>query len=37
MAVDVTKSARASGMIMGHAVNPLVHQGDSLIHVGEMQ
>lgn len=37
MAVDVTKSARASRMILGHARNPLVHQGDSLIHVGEMQ
>jgi len=28
--------ARASGMIMGHAVNPLVHQGDSLVHIAEM-
>lgn len=28
--------SRASGMIMGHAVNPLVHQGDSLVHVAEM-
>ena len=28
--------ARASGMIMGHAVNPLVHQGDSLVHIAAM-
>lgn len=29
--------ARASGMIMGHAVNPLVHQGDSLVHIAEVE
>lgn len=29
--------ARASGMIMGHAVNPLVHQGDSLVHIAVME
>ncbi len=29
--------ARISGMIMGHAVNPLVHQGDGLVHIAETE
>lgn len=29
--------SRASGMIMGHAVNPLVHQGDSLVHIAGIE
>jgi predicted deacylase len=28
--------ARVAGMIMGHAVNPLVHQGDGLVHIAEL-
>lgn len=27
--------ARDGGMIIGHAVNPLVHQGDGLVHIAE--
>ena len=29
--------ARVSGMVMGHAVNPLVHQGDGLVHIAELE
>lgn len=29
--------ARANGMVLGHAVNPLVHQGDGLIHIAELE
>jgi predicted deacylase len=29
--------ARVSGMVMGHAVNPLVHQGDGLVHLAELE
>jgi predicted deacylase len=29
--------ARMSGMILGHAVNPLVHQGDGLVHIAELE
>lgn len=29
--------ARMDGMILGHAVNPLVHQGDGLIHLAEIE
>jgi len=29
--------ARTSGIIMGHAVNPLVHQGDGLVHIAETE
>lgn len=25
--------ARSSGIVMGHAVNPLVHQGDAVVHI----
>jgi predicted deacylase len=25
--------AKASGLVMGHAVNPLVHRGDGLVHI----
>ena len=28
--------ARASGIVMGHTVNPLVHQGDALVHIAEV-
>jgi len=28
--------ARTTGIILGHTVNPLVHQGDALIHVAEV-
>ena len=28
--------ARVSGLVMGHAVNPLVHQGDALVHIAEL-
>lgn len=28
--------ARTGGMVMGHAVNPLVHQGDGLVHIAEL-
>jgi predicted deacylase len=28
--------ASASGLIMGHAVNPLVHQGDGLVHIARL-
>ncbi|MDX1646118.1 MAG: succinylglutamate desuccinylase/aspartoacylase family protein [Longimicrobiales bacterium] len=28
--------ARVGGMILGHAVNPLVHQGDGLVHIAEL-
>ena len=28
--------ARGPGIVMGHAVNPLVHQGDGLVHVAEV-
>lgn len=28
--------ARMDGMILGHAVNPLVHQGDGLVHIAEV-
>lgn len=28
--------ARTDGLILGHAVNPLVHQGDGLIHIAEL-
>jgi predicted deacylase len=28
--------ARVSGIVMGHAVNPLVHQGDALVHIAEV-
>lgn len=29
--------ARMDGMILGHAVNPLVHQGDGLVHLAEIE
>lgn len=29
--------ARTRGMIVGHAVNPLVHQGDGLIHIASLE
>ncbi len=29
--------ARMDGMILGHAVNPLVHLGDGLVHLAEVQ
>lgn len=29
--------ARTPGIVMGHAVNPLVHQGDGLVHVAEVR
>ncbi|MDX1492836.1 MAG: succinylglutamate desuccinylase/aspartoacylase family protein [Longimicrobiales bacterium] len=28
--------ARTGGVILGHAVNPLVHQGDGLVHIAEI-
>lgn len=28
--------ARIGGVVLGHAVNPLVHQGDGLIHIAEV-
>jgi predicted deacylase len=28
--------AGTSGLVMGHAVNPLVHQGDAIVHVAEL-
>ena len=28
--------ARIGGLILGHAVNPLVHQGDGLVHIAEL-
>lgn len=28
--------ARMDGLILGHAVNPLVHQGDGLVHIAEL-
>jgi predicted deacylase len=28
--------ARIGGLILGHAVNPLVHQGDGLVHIAEV-
>lgn len=28
--------AGMAGIVLGHAVNPLVHQGDGLIHIGEV-
>ncbi len=28
--------ATASGMVAGHAVNPLVHQGDGLVHIARL-
>lgn len=27
--------ARSTGVVMGHSVNPLVHQGDALVHIAE--
>lgn len=29
--------ARMDGIILGHAVNPLVHQGDGLVHLAEIE
>ncbi len=29
--------ARMDGIILGHAVNPLVHQGDGLVHIAEVE
>ena len=29
--------ARISGIVMGHAVSPLVHQGDGLVHIAETE
>jgi len=29
--------ARVTGIVMGHSVNPLVHQGDGLIHIAEVE
>jgi len=29
--------SRATGIVMGHAVNPLVHQGDALVHIAEVE
>jgi predicted deacylase len=28
--------ARVTGIVMGHSVNPLVHQGDALVHLAEV-
>jgi uncharacterized protein len=28
--------SRVTGIVMGHAVNPLVHQGDALVHIAEV-
>jgi hypothetical protein len=28
--------APVTGIVMGHAVNPLVHQGDALVHVADI-
>jgi hypothetical protein len=28
--------SKATGIVMGHAVNPLVHQGDGLVHIAEL-
>jgi predicted deacylase len=30
-------TATVSGIVMGHAVNPLVHQGDGLVHLAESE
>jgi len=30
-------TATVSGIVMGHAVNPLVHQGDGLVHLAETE
>jgi len=32
-AVEV--KAKVAGMAMGHAVNPLVHRGDGLVHIAK--
>jgi predicted deacylase len=32
-----TVRARVDGMVLGHTVNPLVHQGDALIHLAVVQ
>lgn len=32
-----TVVARIGGIVLGHAVNPLVHQGDALVHIAEIQ
>jgi predicted deacylase len=29
--------ARVTGMVMGHAVNPLVHRGDGIVHIAELE
>lgn len=29
--------ARTPGLVMGHGVNPLVHQGDALVHIAELE
>ncbi len=29
--------SKVAGMVMGYAVNPLVHQGDGLVHIAELQ
>lgn len=29
--------ARSTGLVMGHAVNPLVHQGYGLVHIAELE
>lgn len=29
--------SRVAGMVMGYAVNPLVHQGDGLVHIAELE
>jgi predicted deacylase len=29
--------ARTTGIVLGHAVNPLVHRGDGLVHIAEVQ
>lgn len=29
-------TARVGGVILGHSVNPLVHQGDGLVHIAEV-
>jgi predicted deacylase len=28
--------ARVAGVVLGHAVNPLVHRGDGLVHIAEL-
>jgi predicted deacylase len=31
---SVSLSSPGAGVIIGHTINPLVHQGDAVLHIG---